>query len=106
ARARQHGRDRGHHSPRPHRLHRRPAMSDIDPARLIAAHREAIGFYRHHLLGSDDARRYLARRGFAVLALRDLPWHPAVNKPWQVGYAPPGWRNLTDHLTRLGHTID
>ena len=31
-------------------------MSDIDPARLIAAYREAIGFYRHHLLASYDAR--------------------------------------------------
>jgi DNA primase len=81
-------------------------MSDIDPARLIAAHREAIGFYRHHLLANDDARLYLARRGFAVLALRDLPWHAAVDKPWQVGYAPPGWRQLTDHLTRLGYTLD
>lgn len=81
-------------------------MSDVDPARLIAAHREAIGFYRHHLLGSDDARMYLARRGFAVLALRNLPWNPAVDKPWQVGYAPPGWRNLTEHLTRLGYTVD
>jgi DNA primase len=81
-------------------------MTDIDPARLVAAHREAIGFYRHHLLASDHARMYLARRGFAVLALRDLPWHPAVDRPWQVGYAPPGWRHLTDHLTRLGYTLD
>ena len=81
-------------------------MSDIDTARLVAAHREAVGFFRHHLLTSDDARMYLARRGFAALALRDLPWHPAIDKPWQVGYAPPGWRHLTDHLTRLGYTVD
>jgi DNA primase len=81
-------------------------MSDIDPARLIAAHREAVGFYRHHLLTADHARMYLARRGFATLALHDLPWHPTVDKPWQVGYAPAGWRHLTDHLTRLGYTVD
>jgi hypothetical protein len=29
-----------------------------------------------------------------------------VDKPRQVGYAPPGWRHLTEHLTRLGHTVD
>jgi DNA primase catalytic core len=45
-------------------------------------------------------------RGFAALALRDLPWHSAIDKPWQVGYAPPGWRHLTDHLTRLDFSVD
>jgi DNA primase len=78
-------------------------MTTADPARLVAAHRAAVGFYRHHLLADDGARLYLARRGFAALA---LPWHPAVDRPWRVGYAPPGWRHLTDHLTRLGHTED
>ena len=79
-------------------------MSTVDPARLVAAHSAAIGFYRHHLLGDDTARLYLARRGLAALALRDLPWHPAVDKPWRVGYAPATWTALTDHLTRLGFT--
>jgi DNA primase len=81
-------------------------MTHIDPTRLVAAHREAVGFYRRHLLASDHARAYLASRGFAVLAHPDLPWRPGVDKPWQVGYAPPGWRHLTDHLTRLGYRVD
>jgi DNA primase len=79
-------------------------VSGIDTTRLTAAHHEAVGFYRHHLLTNDAARLYLAQRGLAALALPDRPWHPAVDKPWRVGYAPPGWRNLTDHLTQLGHT--
>jgi DNA primase catalytic core len=79
---------------------------EADPARLVAAHREAVGFYRHHLLTADHARLYLARRGFAALALPDLPWHPGVDKAWQVGYAPAGWRHLTNHLTRLGYSVD
>jgi DNA primase len=81
-------------------------VNGAEPVRLVAAHREAVGFYRYHLLTDDTARLYLARRGLAALALPDLPWHPAVDKPWQVGYAPPGWRHLTDHLIRLGYTDD
>ena len=79
-------------------------MTTVDPARLVNAHTAAIGFYRHHLLADDTARLYLARRGLAALALRDLPWHPSVDKPWRIGYAPNAWTTLTDHLTRLGFT--
>jgi DNA primase len=79
-------------------------MSDINPARLVAAHREAVGLYRHHLLADDTARHYLAWRGLAALALPDLPWHPAVDKPWRVGYAPAAWTTLTKHLNRIGFT--
>ncbi|MDT5028497.1 MAG: primase, partial [Micromonosporaceae bacterium] len=75
-----------------------------DPHRLIAAHAAAIDFYRQHLLDNDTARLYLARRGFAILALRDLPWQPGIDKPWRIGYAPATWTALTDHLIHKGFT--
>ena len=42
-------------------------------------------------------KRYLSARGFA----------PLIDEtPWTVGYAPPGWTRLRDHLTNLGYTHD
>jgi DNA primase len=81
-------------------------MNAADPARLVAAHREAVDFYRQHLLSNETARHYLALRGLATLALPDLPWHVAVDQPWRVGYAPSAWAGLTHHLTRIGYTTD
>jgi DNA primase catalytic core len=78
----------------------------VDPVRLYAAHTAAVDFYRQQLLDNDDARMYLARRGLAILALRDLPWQPGIDKPWRVGYAPHAWTALTDHLTGLGYSVD
>src|SRR5258705_12537060 len=76
----------------------------VDPARLIAAHRDARGFYRNHLIRADGPRRYLTGRGLGLLTRPDLPWAPGVEGPWHLGYAPPGWTNLVGPLTRLGST--
>lgn len=81
-----------------------PLAAPQDPSRLVAAHVAAINFYRQHLLDNNDARMYLARRGLAILALRDLPWRPGIDKPWEVGYAPNTWTALRDHLRELGFT--
>jgi DNA primase len=77
-----------------------------DSPRLLAAHRAAQGLYRHHLITSDGPRRYLTDRGLGVLTRSDLPWSPGVDAPWHLGYAPPGWTTLVEHLTRLGFTPD
>jgi DNA primase len=70
-----------------------------EPARVVAAHREARRFYRRHLAQAEGPRRYLANRGLGVLT------HPrGAGAPWHLGYAPRGWTHLVDHLTRLGYT--
>ncbi|MDT5026708.1 MAG: primase [Micromonosporaceae bacterium] len=76
----------------------------VDPTRLVAAHRDARGFYRHQLVNADGPRRYLTDRGLGPLTRPDLPWAPGVDSPWHLGYALPGWTNLVDHLTALGYT--
>lgn len=70
---------------------------DADRERLVAAHEDAADFYRRMLLGpaGDGPRRYLVDRGFGAL-LDDTGW--------TVGYAPPGWTRLRDHLTALGYS--
>jgi hypothetical protein len=45
---------------------REPA--EINPARLVDAHRHARAFYRDHLMRADGPRRYLASRGLATVA--------------------------------------
>lgn len=69
---------------------------DADRGRLVAAHEDAAEFYRRVLLGpgGDGPRRYLVDRGFETL-LGDTRW--------TIGYAPPGWTRLRDHLTDLGY---
>ena len=84
----------------------RPAPSPIDPARLVAAHRDARAFYRHHLL--DRRRRHAATwpdRGLAALARATCPGTPASTSPGSVGYAPPGWTapRRPPHPARLHH---
>jgi DNA primase len=61
-------------------------------------HLEATSLYRRALLGPDgeEPRSYLAERGLGHVL------NPA--SVWQVGYAPPGWTTLTDHLRRLGYS--
>ena len=68
----------------------------VDHGRLVAAHEDAAEFYRRTLLGPEGAgpRRYLTERGFGALL---------DQTPWTVGYAPPGWTRLRDHLTDLGY---
>jgi DNA primase catalytic core len=63
--------------------------------RLLAAHAEAADFFASRLRSESDAgpRGYLNRRGFGAV----------IDSPvWRVGYAPPRWTDLTDHLRQTG----
>jgi DNA primase catalytic core len=64
--------------------------------RLLAAHTEALRFYRRQLLTSvaHGPCHYLAQRGLAHVL--------AADSVWQVGYAPARWTDLVIHLTHLG----
>jgi DNA primase len=53
---------------------------------------DAERFYRGHL-DRSWVPGYLAARGFGQ----------ATMSQWRIGYAPPGWTTLTDHLRGLGH---
>lgn len=66
-----------------------------DRAVLIRAHQAAAEFFRDHLHSEDGAppRRYLHSRGLSQV----------LRSPrWEIGYAPPAWTALTDHLRRTG----
>jgi hypothetical protein len=71
----------------------------VEPARLVAAHRHARAYYRRQLAAADGPRRYLTHRGLGPLIPTGPPSVAGVEDPWQLGYAPPGWTNLVDHLT-------
>lgn len=64
--------------------------------RLLDAHREAAEFYSEQLLSpaAVAARRFLDERGF----------NRVHAEHFGLGYAPPGWENLTSHLRRKGFT--
>lgn len=81
-----------------------PEPVHVDPGRLVDAHEHAVEFYRRQLLRGDGPRQYLASRGMGVLARPHLPWRTGIDLPWRLGYAPPGWTNLVDHLTTEGFT--
>jgi len=66
--------------------------------RLVAAHEHARAFYRQQLHRAPAPRRYLQSRGFDAFV------RPGAGAPWYVGYAPPGWTSLVDHLTGRGFT--
>jgi DNA primase catalytic core len=70
----------------------------IDTARLYAANAEAAAFYAALLPSHQPATTYLQRRGIAQAA--------APGSPWQLGYAPPGWRTLVNHLRARGYGDD
>jgi DNA primase catalytic core len=89
----------------PARSRTRAAVVDerVDPARLVAAHREAARFYRGLLLDpyAGWPRQHLARRRLAHLL--------EPSSRWQVGYAPRSWKVLVEHLRRRGfgvHELD
>jgi DNA primase len=67
--------------------------TQVEPARLVAAHRAARAFYREQLLDAYGPRRYLIERGLGPLIDRA--------EPWWLGYAP-GWTCLVDHLALEG----
>ena len=80
----------------------RPGGAAPDPARLVAAHHAARAFYRQRLLATHGPRRYLTDRGLSLLTRDPMPWAAGVCEPWYLGYAPPGWTTLVEHLTRAG----
>ena len=69
---------------------------DGDPDRQRKVSTAAAEFYRAQFLRRNSpARDYLAQRGLAAAGARD--------RPWGIGYAPPHWTALTDHLRALGY---
>jgi len=67
-------------------------------SRLLAANSEAASFYQSQLASEEAqaARDFLLGRGFDAAACNQFG----------VGYAPKGWQNLIDHLTKLGYTLE
>lgn len=75
-----------------------PAQDQGQRSRILEANTAAAAFYQSQLM-TDDAipgRDFLKGRGFDKAAA-DL---------FGVGFAPKGWSNLTDHLKKLGFTIE
>ncbi|MBM3138967.1 MAG: DNA primase, partial [Chloroflexi bacterium] len=62
--------------------------------RLLQANEAAAVFFQAALAGPEggEARAYLEGRGLDAQAI----------ETWQLGYAPEGWRGLTDHLLARG----
>ena len=62
--------------------------------RLLAANEAAAVFWQAALAGAEgaEARAYAERRGL----------DDATVRAWQLGFAPDGWRSLTDHLVARG----
>ena len=75
-----------------------PAQDQGQRSRILEANTAAAAFYQSQLM-TDDAipgRDFLKGRGF----------DKAAAETFGVGFAPKGWSNLTDHLKKLGFTID
>lgn len=79
-----------------------PTHGSPNPARLVAAHHAARDLYRRHLLAATGPRRYLHDRGLGPFTRN--PDRGGIAAPWHVGYAPPGWTTLVNHLTAQGFT--
>lgn len=75
-----------------------PAVDQGQRYRILEANTAAATFYQSQLM-TDDAipgRDFLKGRGF----------DKAAAEQFGIGFAPKGWSNLTDHLKKLGFTID
>ncbi|MEY3676983.1 MAG: hypothetical protein RL351_210 [Actinomycetota bacterium] len=75
-----------------------PAQDQGQRSRILEANTAAAAFYQSQLM-TDDAipgRDFLKGRGF----------DKAAANHFGVGFAPKGWSNLTDHLKKLGFTIE
>lgn len=75
-----------------------PAADQGQRSRILEANTAAATFYQSQLM-TDDAipgRDFLKGRGF----------DKAAAEQFGIGFAPKGWSNLTDHLKKLGFTID
>lgn len=66
-------------------------------AGLVQVHADATAFYCAQLHADDPG----ARAARALLRSRAVP--PAAVSGYQLGYAPPGWTTLSEHLRALGH---
>lgn len=67
-------------------------------SRLLAANSDAASFYQSQL-ASDEAqvaREFLLGRGFDASACN----------LFGIGYAPRGWQNLLEHLSKLGYSLE
>lgn len=75
----------------------RERVPSTDQSRLFEACTAAASFYLDELRGSRGRgpRDYLVRRGLGSLL---------TSPTWVIGYAPPGWTRLTDHLRGRGLT--
>ena len=67
-------------------------------SRLLAANQAAAEFYQSKLASEEasSARELLLQRGFDAESA----------KKFGVGYAPKGWKNLIEHLTKKGFTLE
>jgi len=72
--------------------------SSADVEALARCHTDAAAFYAAQLAGDSPD----AARAAALLATRAVP--AAAVTGYQLGYAPPGWTALTDHLRARGYT--
>ena len=75
-----------------------PAVDQGQRSRILEANTAAAAFYQSQLM-TDDAipgRDFLKGRGFDKNAA----------EIFGVGFAPKGWSNLTEHLKKLGFTIE
>src|SRR5450759_1470560 len=71
---------------------------DADVEALARLHADAAAFYAAQLAGDGPD----ATRAAALLTTRAVP--AAAVAGYQLGYAPPGWTALTDHLRAHGYT--
>jgi DNA primase len=72
----------------PREQSRQPSKPRVDPD-IYAVLEKAERFYRQSLRDSEQAIAYLKNRGLTGEVARDFG----------IGYAPPGWQNLSEHLS-------
>lgn len=71
-----------------------PSRPKVDPD-LYDVLGKAEQFYRQSLRGADVAIDYLKKRGLTGEVARDFG----------IGYAPPGWQNLREHLSDVSEKV-
>jgi DNA primase catalytic core len=77
-------------------VYRPPAAAGLDVARLYEVNAAAAAFYAGLLDSHQPAMTYLREHGISN----------AARAPWQLGYAPPGWHGLVNHLRAQRFTDD
>jgi len=60
---------------------------------LKAIQTEAMSFFESHLEKAPNAKKYFKDRGITAETI----------KRFNLGYSPPGWHSLSDHLKKKGH---